>query len=176
MIDTSTYVIPMSSLLLCILGGAFSKRARHPPEALAIKGVSALAGIVSFLLFYGVAVDALNASGYIPVIAGIFIMLAAIFASLKLVEFGERIGKETGVDQDTARREAMTELESGLSKLLDGFRSELKSDVQSIVEAAQATMSSATRSSNQVVKALGEESAKLRKELAELPTKSLFEN
>lgn len=178
MIDTSAYVIPMSSLLLCILGGAFSKGARRPPEALAIKGVSALAGMVSFLLFYGVAVDALNASGYIPIIAGIFIMLAAIFTSLKLVEFGERIGGETGVGLDTARREAMTGLESGLSKLLDGFRSELKSDVQSIVEAAQATISSATRSSDLVVKALQEESTKLRKELAALATKydSLLSN
>ncbi|MDV3244224.1 MAG: hypothetical protein LYZ66_03470 [Nitrososphaerales archaeon] len=171
MIDTSTYVIPMTSLLLCILGGAFSKCARRPPEALAIKGVSALAGMVSFLLFYGVAVDALNASGYIPVIAGILVMLAAIFTSLKLVEFGERIGEKTGVGLDTARREAMTELGDDLSKLLDGFRSELKSDVQSIVQAAQGAVSSATRSSDQVVNALGEESAKLQKELAALATK-----
>lgn len=170
MIDISTYVIPMTSLLLCILGGAFSKGARIAWVMLVIKGVSALAGMTSFLLFYGIAVNALNASGSFPVIAGIFVMLAAVFTSFKFVEFGERIGDRAGVALDAAREETTRELGDNLSNLLDGFRLQLKNDVQSIVEVAQGAVSSATRSSNQVVKALEEESAKLRKELAALGT------
>ena len=178
MIDTSTYVIPMTSLLLCILGGAFSKGVRYPPEALLIKGVSALTGMASFLLFYGVAVDALNASGSAPVIVGILVMLAATFVSIGLVKFGEWIGEETGVGLTAAREEATRELGDSLSKLLDGFRSELKNDVQPLVQAAQGAVSSATRSSNQAMKALEEESAKLRKEHASLATRydSLLSN
>ena len=178
MIDTSAYVIPMTTLLLCILGGAFSKGVRHPSEALLIKGVSALTGMASFLLFYGVAVDALNASGSAPVNIGILVMLAATFVSIGLVKFGEWIGEDTGVGLAAAREETTRELGDGLSKLLDGFRSELKNDVQPLVQAAQGAVSSATRSSNQAAKALEEESAKLRKELAALATRydSVFGN
>ena len=174
MIDTSAYVIPMTSLLLCIFGGAFSKGVRHPPEALLIKGVSALTGMVSFLLFYGLAVDALNASGSAPVIGGILVILSATFVSIGLVRFGEWIGEDAGVGLAAAREGATKELGDDLSKLLDGFRSELKNDVQPLVQAVQGAVSSATRSSNLAVKALEVESAKLRKELAELAAKYDF--
>ena len=171
MIDISVYVIPMMTLLLCILGGAFSKCVRRPHEALLIKGISAFTGMVSFLLFYGVAVDALNASGSAPVTAGILVMLAATFVSIGLVRFGEWIGEDTGVGLAAAREGATKELGDDLSKLLDGFRSELENDVQPLVQAVQGAVSSATRSSNQAVKALEVEAAKLRKELAALATK-----
>ncbi len=171
MINTGAYVIPMTTLLLCILGGAFSKGARDPRKALLIKGVSALTGMSSFLLFYGVAVDAVNASGSTPVIVGIVVMLVVTFVSIGLVKFGERIGDETGVGLAAAREETTRELGDDLSKLLDGFRSDLKNDVQPLVQAVQGAVSSATRSFNQSVKAVEADSGMLRKELGALATK-----
>ncbi len=171
MINTGAYVIPMATLLLCILGGAFSKGARDPRKALLIKGVSTFTGMASFLLFYGVAVDAVNASGSTPVIVGIVVTLVVTFVSIGLVKFGEWIGEETGVGLAAAREETNRELGDDLSKLLDGFMSDFKNDVQPLAQALQGAVSSATRSFNQSVKAVEAESAMLRKELGVLATK-----
>jgi prefoldin subunit 5 len=102
---------------------------------------------------------------------GIFVSLAAVFTSLKLAEFGERMGEKAGTGLDAARQEAAKRLEGSLSGLLDGFRSQLKGDLQSVVDTVQGAVSFATRSFDQRAKALEDRISRLQKELDGLAEK-----
>jgi hypothetical protein len=170
-IDASAYVVPAILLLACIFGGAFSKSVRIPWVTLVIKAVSALLGLVPFLVYYAYALSALGLAGWVPLAIGMPVAVGALFASLWLVEYGESLGARAGVAFDSALREASSRTREGLSDLLSEFGSRMMADLQKVADATQSSVSSATGFFDQRAKVLEERLEDLRKELVALVSK-----